>query len=537
MEMIKLRGNSKEMRIFFLLTASVWLCLMCTSRHPKDAPAEIELTPSNLPGSALAVKHCGECHVFPGPELLPRSVWEQDVLPSMGYRMGIFDGAHPPDSLFDPGIGGEIVRKAGIYPEKPVIAREDWIKIIDHYLENAPDTILPPKREKDISIGLKHFRYKESKFSHRPPLTIMVKILPQSRGIVLGDGKKDMSNLTFLTQGLEKDYTVRINTTPVHFYEKSDTVYLTTIGKSMYPHDSPDGTVEKVFRQGPDQQYKTAKMIISNIQRPVHMDYGDLNNDGLEDIVACEYGNLTGKLVWYENRGGDEYVLRPLRAEPGAIRAEIRDVNADGWMDVVALMAQGDEGMFWYENRGNGTFIESRMLTFSPLNGSQYFEFADFNNDGHEDLIYVCGDNADLTPILKRYHGIYIYLNDGNFKFSLTYFYQLNGAYKAMARDYDLDGDLDIAAISFFPDYYSYPEESFVYLENTGDLTFEDYSFKESTRGRWIVMDAADMDGDGDIDLALGSFVAFLAQGDTTGLGEQWIREGPSVAVLENTTK
>ena len=112
------------------------------------------------------------------------------------------------------------------------------------------------------------------------------------------------------------------------------------------------------------------------------------------------------------------------------------------------------------------------MLSFSPLNGSQYIELADFNKDGFDDLIYVCGDNADRTPFLKPYHGVYIFQNDGDFNFKQSWFYQLNGAYKAIPRDYDLDGDLDIAAIAFFPDYLHYPEESFVYLENNGNLNF-----------------------------------------------------------------
>lgn len=200
-------------------------------------------------------------------------------------------------------------------------------------------------------------------------------------------------------------------------------------------------------------------------------------------------------------------------------------------------MAQGDEGIFYFENRGNGTFSEKKLLSFSPLNGSLYIELADFNNDGFDDIMYVCGDNADKTPILKEYHGVYIFLNDGALNFEQAYFYQQNGAYKAMARDYDLDGDLDIASISFFPDYVQHPEESFVYLENKGGLMFEASSFLQSTKGRWIVMDAGDIDGDGDVDIALGSFVYFLAQGDTTGLSKKWLTESPSVIVLENTTK
>ena len=274
---------------------------------------------------------------------------------------------------------------------------------------------------------------------------------------MFGDGKNNRSNLTFLNANLELKNNILIKTTPVHYYERSDTIFLTTIGKSMYPHDSPDGTIEKLYRSGPDNNYRSASLMISNLQRPVFTAYGDLNNDGLEDIVACEYGNLTGKLVWYENMGGDQYAMRPLRGEPGAISATIKDINNDGLLDVIVLMAQGDEGIFWYKNLGNGTFEETKLLAFLPLYGSQYFELADFNKDGFDDIIYVCGDNADLTPILKSYHGIYIFLNDGAFKFSRKWFYHLNGAYKAIPLDYDLDGDLDIAAISFFPGLLQVP--------------------------------------------------------------------------------
>src|SRR5207253_2345451 len=50
------------------------------------------------------------------------------------------------------------------------------------------------------------------------------------------------------------------------------------------------------------------------------------------------------------------------------------------------------------------------------------------------------------------------------------------------------------------------PEESFVYLENKGGLKFEAYSFPESTTGRWLTMDVNDLDGDGYLDIVLGSF-------------------------------
>lgn len=523
------------MRSTLFILIIIGLIFGCKEKQKDDN--KFQPLPSDLPGNALATKYCGSCHAFVSPDMLPVSIWENDVLPSMGHRMGIYKGDHQPDSLFDEGLGGQIVRRANVYPEHPMMAQKDWQKIISYFVENAPDTIPPPKRERRITLGLKHFNYKESSFSHKPPLTTMIKILPKNRGIVFGDGKNKRSNLTFLNSSLDLEDNITFETTPIHYYEKQDTIYLTTIGKSIYPHDSPDGAMQKLFRSGPHAPYRNAKKLIPNLQRPVLSVYGDINNDGKEDIVVCEYGNLTGKLVWYEKKENENYSMRPLKGAPGAICAYIKDLNNDEKMDIVALMAQGDEGIFWYKNRGNGTFEEICLLSFLPLYGSQYFEMLDLNGDGFEDIIYVCGDNADLTPILKSYHGIYFYINDGNNHFSQSFFYQLNGAYKAIPNDYDLDGDIDIAAISFFPDYLRYPEESFVYLENQGNLKFKDYSFPEATNGRWIVMDAGDIDDDGDIDLALGSFVAFKAEYDTTGLGEKWFTSGPSVVLLENTIK
>lgn len=502
-----------------------------------EPPLEEGPPVSGLSGKELSIAHCSGCHGYVNPELLPKAAWRDDVLPAMGHRLGIYSKGFSRNSLFDPGASGAIVRKANIFPEKPLLAEKDWRKIVEYFVENAPDTIPPPIRKSKIRMGLSHFEYKEGSFSHRPPLTSMVKILPDNRGVVFSDGKGQRSVLTFLTPELRESYRIPMQTTPVQYYEKSNEVYLTTIGRGVFPNDAQDGTMQRLERKFPDPEYKPGNAVIRNLQRPVCVDYGDLNGDGFEDMIVCEFGNKTGGLAWYENNGEGGYTKKILREKPGAVTAIVKDVNEDGLPDIYVLMAQGDEGIFLYENQGAGEFHEKRLLSFSPLNGSQYMELADFNKDGFDDIVYVCGDNADLSPILKEYHGIYIFLNDGKSGFRQAYFYQMNGAYKAMVRDYDLDGDLDMAAISFFPDYPRYPEESFVYLRNAGNLKFEDYSFPESAKGRWTVMDAGDMDGDGDIDLALGSFVYFLPDGDTTGLGKKWLATSPSVIVLENTIR
>ncbi len=421
-------------------------------------------------------------------------------------------------------------------PPTPMLAEPDWSKIVNYYLDNAPDTMQSPSRKENIKMGLRHFRYQRSKYSHTPAISAMVKILPDNRGVVFSDSKRNINRLTFLTTDLTKSSEFSFEGVPIHYREVSDQVYLATIGHSIFPHHSSDGALYQVVQDHPNQ-FKEVTPVITGLHRPVDFAYGDLNNDQLEDIVVAEFGNLTGQLVWFEKTDSATYSENVLRNTSGAIRIILKDINIDGQLDILALMAQGDEGIFQYLNKGGGRFEERKLLSFSPLHGSQYMELVDFNDDGHQDILYVCGDNGDKSPILKSYHGVYIYLNDGNFNFTQAYFYQLNGAYKAIPGDYDLDGDVDIASIAFYPDYERYPEESFVYLENRGNLEFIDYSFQESINGRWIVMDAGDMDGDGDIDLALGSNVYFRPKGGPTGLAQKWSDIGPSVVVLENTIR
>lgn len=105
-----------------------------------------------------------------------------------------------------------------------------------------------------------------------------------------------------------------------------------------------------------------------------------------------------------------------------------------------------------------------------------------------------------------------------------------------MAYDFDQDGDVDIAAISFFPDFEKAPEESFVYFENQGNFQFTPRTFEASPSGRWLTLEMGDVDGDGDMDLLLGSFI-YSPTPARQDLQEKWRQAGVPFLVLENKLK
>lgn len=144
----------------------------------------------------------------------------------------------------------------------------------------------------------------------------------------------------------------------------------------------------------------------------------------------------------------------------------VKDFNEDGLPDVLALIIQGDERIALFTNRGKFKFSYQVLLRFPPVYGSSYFELADFNGDGNADILYTNGDNADYSTTLKPYHGVRIFLNDGENRFAESWFHPMHGASMARAVDFDEDGDPDIAAISFFPDFKNDPQRGFMYFEN-----------------------------------------------------------------------
>ena len=218
---------------------------------------------------------------------------------------------------------------------------------------------------------------------------------------------------------------------------------------------------------------------------------------------------------------------------PGALKIFVRDFNGDKLPDVMALMAQGNEGIFIFYNKGHGDFEEKQVLQFPPVYGSSSLDLVDFDGDGDEDILYANGDNGDYSKVLKPYHGVRVFLNDGKNNFAEKCFFPINGTTKAIARDFDGDGDIDIAAIAFFGNFNKKPQKGFVFLENQGNFKFIPRISEKTDVGRWLVMDAGDFDNDGDEDILLGSCIGVPLKVEPK-IWHAWNDSKATLLLLEN---
>lgn len=481
-------------------------------------------------GQALANTYCRSCHILPEPAQLSKEIWENTVLPRMGYMMGIF----PKDSfererilqvLIEAGEAGERVKVAGRFPQMPTIKQEDWEKIQRFYIDNAPEYLAVPQ-PKAILKELPQFHVQKAPFQLSPPSTTLTHFGEDA--LYVGDA--NTKKLYRMGKNFEVQGMANVREGAVKILEDEERILLTVMG-SFSPTDAAKGFVMQL----PKQEGGETRVVLPALQRPVDLAEADLDQDGRKDLITCEFGKWTGSLSWWKQQQDGSYTRQVLRAFPGATSVYVRDLNQDGKPDLVALFGQGDEGVFAYYNQGEGKFLEKPLLRFPPSYGSSYLQLFDWNGDGHEDLIYLNGDNADYQPILKPYHGIRIYLYEAEGSYKEHLFYPLHGAYKAIPADFDKDGDLDMAVISFFPDFQHHPEQGFVFLENQGEDEFIGYTSPALSIGRWLTLDADDFDEDGDLDLVMGSLTFTVVP--STGILKEWVKNGIPFVYLENNVE
>lgn len=497
--------------------------LSLSFQNPKPAPEPVfRFTPADSvqEGRKLAMDYCQRCHLFPEPALLDKKTWTTSVLPNMGLRLGIRENEQDPYADLIP-EEKRIMEELNVYPGAKLITEAEWKKIIAYYRATAPDKPLPQETTLPITDSLRLFHVSDLTVGDKQvPKTTLLKYDKASAQLFIGDDQNAL--YIFGKTGLKDTWWIDSAPTDVDFPQTAPPRLL-SIGV-FKPSDQRTGRLMSLSKTS-----DASLVNIQNLPRPVQFSVGDLNMDGKDDALICGFGNHSGKLFWLDNfQPEKEHILKEL---PGARRAEIRDLNGDKKPDVIALMAQAWEQVSVFYNLGSGKFKEKVVLQFPPSYGMSYFEMVDFNGDGFLDIVLTNGDNWDLSPIDKNYHGVRLYLNDGKDNFKLAWFFPLYGASKAIARDFDLDGDVDIAATAFYSDPLN-PPHGFIYLSNEGKMNFKAFATPMAASGKWLTMEAADFDQDGDTDIVLGSY--FHTIGEMTKLISRGQLTFPQLLVLTN---
>jgi hypothetical protein len=508
--------------------------LLSACGGPAADPSATPAAPPH-PGKSLHTLYCGSCHAIPEPGELDKKTWRDHILVRMGAYMGIYnDNTRYYDSVpsqwIEPGLGGERVRAAGVYPSKAVLSRQEWEQLRDYVLSMAPERTSGPPNMLPIAPTLPGFKaHVLQPDTVLQPLVTAVAIDTQAHQLYAAFIQQEILRLTpdGKVQGRQDGIMG-----PVQILPRPQGLSVIDIG-SMGGSDTPKGQFLSATSLSGLRKPATR---MTELQRPVFAEYGDLDQDGDQDILLCEFGYHIGELSWQEQTAPGRYTRHTLYTDDGAVCARIHDFTGDGLPDLLVLLANADERIDLYVNQGNGEFKRQLVERFSPVNGSTYLELVDWDKDGAMDFLLVNGDNGDYPPILKASHGIRLYRNQGGLKFKETFHLGMNGAYGLRARDFDQDGDYDIAAVAFYPDYAGRPAEAFTYYQNQGGNQFKAMTFPESNLGRWMVMDAGDLDGDGDLDIALGAFD--VKSGDAADATyEGWIRNNVPLIWLENTLK
>ena len=258
-------------------------------------------------------------------------------------------------------------------------------------------------------------------------------------------------------------------------------------------------------------------MLVSGRGRVADARPADFDGDGDLDLIVAEFGHyLTGGMLLLRNVAlpGERprFETEQLDPRPGTIHTPVHDFDEDGRPDFLALVSQEYESLDAFLNHPDGGFRLQTLWTAPDLTfGSSGIELVDLDEDGDVDVLYTNGDTFDNSYVNPS-HGVQWLENLGGLQFAYHRLTAMPGAYRALAGDLDLDGDLDVVAVAWLPRQVRPPNAplrsaaSILCLEQTAPGKFVRHTLEKGSPYH-ATIEMADFDDDGDLDLAVGTHV------------------------------
>jgi hypothetical protein len=178
----------------------------------------------------------------------------------------------------------------------------------------------------------------------------------------------------------------------------------------------------------------------------VYFAIGDINNDGIPDIVCSGGQFLLG-------RGDGTFNLSPEYNDLDGLGLALVDLNADGNLDLIILNAGGTAGFNVAFGNGDGTFSTPSLFAVAD-DYDRYLSIGDFNGDGIPDVVTVASEGVWLMT--GKGHGLFdqpVLASPGGY----------DGIYPFGVADMNHDGKLDLVVST---------DNGFAILFGKGDGTF-----------------------------------------------------------------
>ena len=232
--------------------------------------------------------------------------------------------------------------------------------------------------------------------------------------------------------------------------------------------------------------------VVAPLQGPVAVSTADVDGDGDLDVLTASDGD--DRVTWYENVDGfaappTAHLISDTQNGPQAVVTP--DIDGDGDLDVL-VASRLDHTLAWHENGdGSGGFGAARIIS-SAATDVRDAVAADLDGDGDPDVLAACG-SVDRVAWFRN--------DDGLGTFGAARLLPITPDEPVVVRAADLDGDGDLDAI-----VAAYLDGAVGWCRNLDGLgTFGSWSPLASGWLGPTAVETADLDGDGDLDVLVSS--------------------------------